>query len=701
MPPRGQPGLVQGKAKGRVTRSTKSVAVKARTTAVAAQPAGTSSAHATNKRALPPEMESEDDKLPIKRFKPDVEPLESLAVDIETTSNEGSLPPSSADVSMSTLSNASDTVTVSAATGEQPSSNPNIDHFMEDLQSRGPSTGSPPPALRTEEQTTIPSTPMNAARLEISKTPKAPWLSSSKQTSLKFSPLKKAFVKPRLSASRTPLRKPPDLDLPSSVIDAPPVTTKEPVESTESAMAVDTTEHAAPSTSTQPMVPKTPKTATKLPVRAVPLPRMTPAKSRNHNVSAAFALPVSLSPTKTPGKVFVAKAGGSSSPLRPKVGMKPSILRRVGGKPAMGLASASEGDITSTKSPLSSTLAALMNRTTVDPHAATQAQLSTLSQALEELDAPRPPSSASLRPPLSRPATSLGLQSGAKKEKVAQSTLQRPAMPRVRPGTSMAITGSSRSSQQQGGSTSQTPSATLGRGAPPVSNLAQLQNASSVEARRASTASLMLSQSLPKTGLKPQIPPYRTSSGRRVVSAAPRAAPTSGEKDRSSEDVVMVDASQPIAPESSVKGGSSTNEPTRTAPLDILKDCIIYVDVRTEDGEDAGSLFVDMLRGLGAKILSRIGSSLTHIVYKSGQPSTLTRYRTLADPKPAVVGIAWVVECVEKRHKADTARYAISLEEEAGSILEGLKNANAKSTNTAKTKGGIQTKLQFKPAQKA
>lgn len=36
--------------------------------------------------------------------------------------------------------------------------------------------------------------------------------------------------------------------------------------------------------------------------------------------------------------------------------------------------------------------------------------------------------------------------------------------------------------------------------------------------------------------------------------------------------------------------------------LDVLAHCTILVDVRTEDGEDAGGLFVDMLRGLGAKV---------------------------------------------------------------------------------------------------
>jgi hypothetical protein len=33
-----------------------------------------------------------------------------------------------------------------------------------------------------------------------------------------------------------------------------------------------------------------------------------------------------------------------------------------------------------------------------------------------------------------------------------------------------------------------------------------------------------------------------------------------------------------------------------------LRSCVIFVDVRTAQGEDAGSLFIDMLRGLGAKV---------------------------------------------------------------------------------------------------
>ncbi|TDL24380.1 hypothetical protein BD410DRAFT_719845 [Rickenella mellea] len=95
--------------------------------------------------------------------------------------------------------------------------------------------------------------------------------------------------------------------------------------------------------------------------------------------------------------------------------------------------------------------------------------------------------------------------------------------------------------------------------------------------------------------------------------------------------------------------------------LDVLKECTIFVDVRTEDGDDAGGLFIDMLRGLGAKVLTRVAQSCTHIVYKNGSAGTLMRYRVLDEARPVIVGIGWVVECVEKRVLADEARFTVDI----------------------------------------
>lgn len=101
----------------------------------------------------------------------------------------------------------------------------------------------------------------------------------------------------------------------------------------------------------------------------------------------------------------------------------------------------------------------------------------------------------------------------------------------------------------------------------------------------------------------------------------------------------------------------------KTESLGVLKDCRIFVDVRTDDGEEAGSLFVEMLESLGAKVQSRVGQACTHVIFKNGLMSTTTRYRLLRDPKPSVVGIAWVVECVEQRCRVEEAPFLIDINE--------------------------------------
>lgn len=66
------------------------------------------------------------------------------------------------------------------------------------------------------------------------------------------------------------------------------------------------------------------------------------------------------------------------------------------------------------------------------------------------------------------------------------------------------------------------------------------------------------------------------------------------------------------------------------------------------------------------------------MVFKNGLMSTISRYKYVhvaylgeqltdwairsMDPKPHVVGIAWVVECVEQRIKVDESRFAVNLQ---------------------------------------
>lgn len=193
------------------------------------------------------------------------------------------------------------------------------------------------------------------------------------------------------------------------------------------------------------------------------------------------------------------------------------------------------------------------------------------------------------------------------------------------------------------------------------------------DSRRASSALHALSQSLsalPKT--PPKLVAVGTRTGLRSSSSTYYGASGAGSGSTSAQDAkergrpnegTDGTASQRNAPSNSnaavspMEGGSAGK-----SVLKVLKKCAIFVDVRTDDGDDAGGLFVDMLRGLGARILARVGQSCTHIVYKNGSASTLTRYRLLNDPKPLVVGIAWVVECVEQRSRVDEVKFKVDLE---------------------------------------
>lgn len=188
------------------------------------------------------------------------------------------------------------------------------------------------------------------------------------------------------------------------------------------------------------------------------------------------------------------------------------------------------------------------------------------------------------------------------------------------------------------------------------------------DSRRASLASHLLSQLLTPHPQTPDAQPFspapatapghshvlRTTSTSHLARTAPGPTRTTSIGAR-----VSGRRAASMAPE-------SPQDSTAGAPgqLDVLKECTIFVDVRTDDGDDAGGLFVDMLRGMGARILARVGQTCTHIVYKNGLMSTLTRYRLLKERRPLVVGIAWVVECAEQRMQVDETRFLINLDEE-------------------------------------
>ncbi|GJN92384.1 hypothetical protein Rhopal_005414-T1 [Rhodotorula paludigena] len=109
-----------------------------------------------------------------------------------------------------------------------------------------------------------------------------------------------------------------------------------------------------------------------------------------------------------------------------------------------------------------------------------------------------------------------------------------------------------------------------------------------------------------------------------------------------------------------------------------LQGVVAFVDVRTAEGDDSGMIFVDMLKGLGARVTLRPSSLTTHIVFKSGRPSTLSFHRTAApSTRPHLVGIAWVVRCAELGARADEAPFRV---EDATAPLPGTGKENAGSS---------------------
>ncbi|KAN0061202.1 hypothetical protein ACQY0O_006937 [Thecaphora frezii] len=112
--------------------------------------------------------------------------------------------------------------------------------------------------------------------------------------------------------------------------------------------------------------------------------------------------------------------------------------------------------------------------------------------------------------------------------------------------------------------------------------------------------------------------------------------------------------------------GAVLNSKKDRARTRFLRGLTVLVDVRDQDGEDASACWVEMLREAGAKVLVRFGERrLTHIVYKSGRPGTLHSYRALPEPKPLVVGISWVVKCLEEGRKVDEEPFIVEVGKQA------------------------------------
>ncbi|KAI0109113.1 hypothetical protein GGR51DRAFT_106993 [Nemania sp. FL0031] len=122
---------------------------------------------------------------------------------------------------------------------------------------------------------------------------------------------------------------------------------------------------------------------------------------------------------------------------------------------------------------------------------------------------------------------------------------------------------------------------------------------------------------------------------------------------------------------------SSVGTPARATRPDldptVLRGAIVFVDVHTTEGADAGRIFVDLLVQMGARCVkswpwnpisptggepdvSKVG--ITHVVFKDGGKRTLEK---VVESKGAVqcVGVSWVLDCEKENRWLDEKDYRV------------------------------------------
>ena len=119
--------------------------------------------------------------------------------------------------------------------------------------------------------------------------------------------------------------------------------------------------------------------------------------------------------------------------------------------------------------------------------------------------------------------------------------------------------------------------------------------------------------------------------------------------------------------------------PNRTAIKSaFLNGCEVYLDVRTEAGEDASAVVKKSLQSMGARVTTRTTGKITHVVFKSGHDATIQRVNKHPEPKPKLVGIGWVSACREAQAHVPEDDYLIPIE-----TVEPLQKVRSRSVDGA------------------
>ncbi|GAO49308.1 hypothetical protein SAICODRAFT_26993 [Saitoella complicata NRRL Y-17804] len=126
---------------------------------------------------------------------------------------------------------------------------------------------------------------------------------------------------------------------------------------------------------------------------------------------------------------------------------------------------------------------------------------------------------------------------------------------------------------------------------------------------------------------------------------------------------------------------SASSAPSPRKARGPLHGCVVYVDVRTADGDDASPPFASILERLGARTLktwtwnpwsetSSPEPGVTHVVFKEGGKRTLDKVREAlrlrSEEKEGngvrCVGLGWVLACEREGRKVEERAYVVEVE---------------------------------------
>jgi hypothetical protein len=128
-----------------------------------------------------------------------------------------------------------------------------------------------------------------------------------------------------------------------------------------------------------------------------------------------------------------------------------------------------------------------------------------------------------------------------------------------------------------------------------------------------------------------------------------------GRREKSRDISVPIKKQHPITPAAAASEPRSRTPSSSKTVKGPLNGVVAFVDVRTADGDDAGSPFAEALKNLGARVVKqwswngeepdKIG--ITHVIFKQGGPRTISKIK-MAKGAVKCVGLGWISRYAHK-----------------------------------------------------